>query len=76
MAQAAPAEPVRLYSGDDRRLPNTVASRLKESREQLVAQIVAGHFDPPTYKHVSGKIAGIDLALEICDEASKELFGE
>lgn len=71
------ADPVRLYAADDQRLPRTVAARLMKHRADLVDAIAYGSaLDWPDYQKRVGVLQGIDIALQVCEEATKEFSGD
>lgn len=69
-------QPVRFYVDDDARLPKTVESQLKVLFSKQV-DVVAGGYpqDWGQYKEAVGVIKGLNTAITICQEASKELNG-
>jgi hypothetical protein len=70
MAESA----VRLYAPDHPALAHTVRGKLVKERAKLASELADGFAkDWPDVKHRTGKIAGIDTAIAICDEVEKDL---
>jgi len=68
-----PTEPVRIYAEDDIRLPKRLAAVLQERIEGYSDTILSGSCDLYQYKSLTGTIAGLREALQICDDIVTEL---
>lgn len=62
---------VRFYTPDHPALTNTVRARLKKRRDELSTQLLSSQ-DWPNFTERRGVIAGLDEAIAICEQASKE----
>lgn len=75
-----PTAPVRFYVDDDARLPKTVESQLMLLRKGMVEQIASVHPSQEGWEgriiHSLGFVKGLEKAIEICQEANKELTGQ
>lgn len=77
MADNSSAEPVRYYVDDDARLPKTVESQLRLVLTVTHDQIVGGYpADWGQYRQQVGFVQGLIRAIEICQEANKDLTGQ
>lgn len=67
-------EPVRLYAEEDHRLPARLAGSLKEQIAQKVEALSSGYaLNFPEYRERVGELAGLRLALGICEQIEKQL---
>jgi hypothetical protein len=69
----SPAEPIRLYTSDDARLPRRVSAALAERIAGYSDTILQGNLEPARYNELVGIVKGLKEALQICDDAAKEL---
>ena len=69
------AASISYFHEDHPLLGATVRSLLLEERKRATSQIVLGGgvTDFAQYRELVGKIRGLDLAIDICDEAEKSL---
>lgn len=68
-----PSEPVRLYVGDDARLPRRLSHFLQEEIERLSAEVLNGQLTPENYRFYTGRISGLRMALDEAERISEEL---
>lgn len=67
------SEAFRTFALDPPMVARTMRAKLIKTREQLVNAMADGYVsDFPDYRFRCGQINGIDLALAICDEITKE----
>lgn len=70
-------EPVRVYAEDDARLPAMLRKKLEELRaSDFEHPLLSGTpTDYAEYQYYRGGIRALNLAIELCQEAEKELAG-
>jgi len=68
-----PSEPVRLYVGDDARLPRRLAHVFRERIDQLSTDVLNGRLSPEDYRSYTGQIAGLRFCLDEAERISEEL---
>lgn len=72
MAQRPSA--VRLFADDHPTLARTVKAKLVDRRSELGVQMAEGYAsDWPDYNRRAGVIKGLNEAIEICEQAEKDL---
>jgi hypothetical protein len=70
MAESA----VHFYAPDHPAIANTMRSKLAKERTNLASELADGFAkDWADVKHRTGVIAGIDIAIAICDQAERDL---
>lgn len=67
------SDAVRFYAEEDRRLPKTVWGQLKELRTKLIEQLLLPALSDSEVHFRRGIVAGIDMGINACVEAGKEL---
>lgn len=75
MAQGRPAEPVRLYTDDDARLPVRLKKVLQERIDSVSEAVLTGQLSDRDYRYQAGQLQGLRDALSVCEIISKELSG-
>ena len=75
MALANKAEPVRMYSDDDARLPVRLSKVLQDRIESLSETVLDGQLNEKDYRFFTGQIFGLRQALSECDRIATELNG-
>lgn len=74
MADEQEPQPVRFYVDDDQRLPKTVESQLKLLLTKQIDMAAGGYpQDWGQYKEAVGVVKGLTTAIQVCQEANKEL---
>ncbi len=71
------SEPVRVYAEDDARLPAMLRRKLQEMlADEFERPILSGTpTDYAEYQYYRGGVRALNRAIELCQEAEKELAG-
>lgn len=67
-------EPVRLYAGEDRRVPRTLLGELKNERDREISAMARGlATDFPDYRFRVGKVRALTTAIDLCEKTISDM---
>ena len=65
---------LRLYAEDHPHLTNKLSAKIRKRMAELSGHVASGiSADWPDYKHRTGVIAGLNEALELCEQTEADL---